>query len=144
MAAARIRSLLMAWYRLYRRDHPGANITVLCDLTSGMIGKSSDPALKTKAAETKYLLYYVNDALVEYSSALGPVLHAKLQGGGKALADYIHIMARHGRKLPDSAVQDIASMWGGVCVGGGHVQNKPQPELCHRRSRHMFHMCFVG
>ena len=115
-AAARIRTLLMAWYALYRRSHPDANITVLCDLTAGMIGKSSDQALKTKAAETKYLLYFTIDALAEHGACLPPDLQRKLHGGGRALADYIRVMASHKRALPDSAVKDVAGGFGGkVC-----------------------------
>ena len=72
-----------------------------------MIGKASDPVIETKAAVTKRLLYFVNDALAQYASCLAPDVYAKLYGGGKALAEYIRVMASHGRKLPESAVQDL-------------------------------------
>eukprot|EP00969_Alexandrium_andersonii_P046541 2042175-Alexandrium_andersonii.AAC.1 len=53
VAAQELRADLSRWYRKWRKDHPGAPITEVQDLTASMLGTTADRKCALKGAEPK-------------------------------------------------------------------------------------------
>ena len=58
-----LRHELWGWYELRLADHPQEDLSRLQDLQPSMLGTKNAPALKTKAAETLGLLYFLRDTI---------------------------------------------------------------------------------
>ena len=101
-----IRSELWAWYRDFGVTNPHVDITTLSDLTAAMLGKDGERVLKTKAAETKWLIYFCRDALGKHAAkavVLDKAMHRNLVLANTAMLLYIEILKGPRRLSPASA-----------------------------------------
>ena len=60
------KSRLFRWYDEYEREHGDADITRIQELTTAMVrGKKGKAQMDLKAAETKWLCFFMKDLLAE-------------------------------------------------------------------------------
>ena len=99
-----LRKALFSWYDQRSADFPGESIHRMQNLTPKMLGKQSKPSLRTKAAETKFLLYFAVHLcrLHKDNLRVGPAM----LGAGEALERYMVLCDTHGRKLSPAIIQE--------------------------------------
>ena len=104
MGVLKLRSVLFSWYDQRKRLNPHEDLQAMKELTAKMLGTRMHPKLRSKAAETKGLLFFSVDMLAKFCHRL-PFGDALL-GAGKALEKYVVTCASHGRNLAPSTIQD--------------------------------------
>jgi hypothetical protein len=88
----RLRSELWAFYPLLEK-RIGHEVTRLTDLTCSMLGENSHRKLKTKAAETRWLLPFASHMLDTYMDTFSDqAIARKLQVAGQALVEHWECM----------------------------------------------------
>ena len=92
-----LKASLFAWYKQKSCDF---EVTQLQNLTVKMLGTKARPSLRTKAAETKGLLFFAVDFAEQHG------LGRATLGAGQALCKYMTVVSIHGLKMPRAAVQD--------------------------------------
>ena len=80
---------LHAWYKKYRVE-AGHEIIQVNDLTVKMLGTNTKRKLKTKAAETRWLIPFALEMLEKHYALLGDC--AWLTGAGNALTKFIEAL----------------------------------------------------
>jgi hypothetical protein len=94
VAVLAFRGSLMSWYRARHLAHPAECLTRVADFTIKMIGKRSEPCLKTKAAETFGLMKFLLHVLTSYTFRIGPDWQRLLKAGD-ALDKMLGIWSKH-------------------------------------------------
>jgi hypothetical protein len=94
VAVLAFRAALMAWYKRRHSEFPKERLTRVADFTVKMIGSKSDPALKTKGAETYGFTKFLVFLFETYTDRFGPESRRVL-AAGKALDDIISIWKKH-------------------------------------------------
>jgi hypothetical protein len=103
MIVMRLRSDLWAFYDDYEKS-VGHRVTRLTDLTIAMLGENAKRKLKTKGAETRWLMPFALHMLVRYANALGEqgrVLHS----AGLAMERYWTTLEKAQARLTHSEIQ---------------------------------------
>ena len=103
-----LRGALWDWYDIRAKTHPTEVLTRLADLVPTMLGTSSNPKLKTKAAETWGLLLFTVDTLAKFAHRIGADAVVLNEAGG-LLVHYMEVLRGQGNRLSESARQDIDS-----------------------------------
>ena len=106
LTTLQMRAELLAWYRERDRRFPDEGLTPVQDWTPAMIGSAGSAALKTKAQETKGLLYWVVDLLARNVDTV-PACGA-WRAAGEALVRFFAVLEGNPARLPVRAVQDRA------------------------------------
>ena len=99
-----LRNDVFNWYRL--TNNP--KVTRIHDLTCKMLGSSTKPLLKTKAAETYGLLLFCSHVKGKHRIWFGDCAD-KLEGAVAALIEAMDVMHAHGTNMPVSGLQDTVN-----------------------------------
>jgi hypothetical protein len=99
----RLRNNLWSFYDILERQL-GHKVTRLTDLTTAMLGESAHRKLKTKAAETRWLIPFCLEMATKHSNALGEA-GAQLGIAGRALVKYWETVETAPPQLKDCDIQ---------------------------------------
>ena len=108
-AVEMLRHDLFSWYKKKRDVYPG--MTILQDLTVPMLGRPESRHLKTKAAETKWFLYFLHDFLVAHGSKLHR--GSSWLSAAASLLQLTHMLEKGPRVFkPSECKESLACRWG--------------------------------
>ena len=100
-----IRAELSAYYAKLRLDHPGIDITEIPHFALRTVGGEKGTVLRTKGAETKFLIGYVLQALEQRGQHLDSF--QVLIQAGKCLKDFDDLLGRLPRRVNPTQVQSM-------------------------------------
>ena len=104
MTVLRLRADLMSWYPAHECQLPPEDRCRLQDLQVSMLGTTASPLLKTKGAETKPLVWFVQDMFERFKGDIPEV--ALWIRAAKALKRILVVMKAEGRVLGTAQLQD--------------------------------------
>jgi hypothetical protein len=107
MGVVHLRSEIFAFYERFKRQYPEKKhkLTEISNLTVKMLGTKTRKALKTKAVETKYLLFCAVSLIEKFSGTLHRA--RDLLDCGNSLVRYMHIVDASGYKFSVAQYQDF-------------------------------------
>ena len=124
----RVKERLWAFYKKWKRDNPGDELTELQDLIPTMLGTDAHRNLAVKAMETKCLLPFCQHLLEEFAPALPSELADCSAGIGTCMARYLHLLRTELMVVRPETLQDmydtIARMLRLWKITGLHVNPK--------------------
>ena len=101
-----LKAELFKWYDAYTREHPGERFSRLGAFTVQTLGDQDSMQLKTKAAETRPLVFFCAWLLERHSSLLKGDEEA-LVPACKALVQFIELMRGSPQRLSTSQRQEM-------------------------------------
>ena len=101
-----IRARLWCFYRKYREDHAGRNLTELADFTLKMAGNAAGTKkLKVKGAECWGFLLFMVDELHMFQNRTGAV-GQQLLAAGTLLVRWRELLDNAGTNVPTAALEE--------------------------------------
>ena len=104
-----LRASLMNWYKARHRLNPDEKLTRVPDFNARLVGKKSDPLLRSKGAESYGLLLWCIDILKQYNRRISQWQH--LLQAGEHLARIVAIWKENSDSwtIPKAGCEDT---WG--------------------------------
>eukprot|EP00969_Alexandrium_andersonii_P354965 15443374-Alexandrium_andersonii.AAC.1 len=99
-----LRAQLFAFYTARKKKFPTEDLTQMQDLTVKMLGTRAQPILKSKAAETKGLLYFVEHMLAKHESSLPSA--NDWRGACATMVRFLGILQTGPARLSPAQIQD--------------------------------------